>query len=274
MTIPIATAIITVFNEEKYVDLAVRSLLVQSLRDIEILIVDDGSTDRTPVILEQFDDERLRVICAGRLGRAGALAYAARNARGKYVANLDADDEAMPNRLEEQVNFLESHQDHGWVGSAAEREDSQREEHIIRRYAEQDADIRRQAAKCIPYCHSAITFRRELVDRGVNYDENQNYLIDFEYFIRVAKQCKVANLPEVLAKRRVRNESYFQRNFSRRRQKRRMAQLCARAIRDFGLPKYCYAYPLLHLGYPLVPQVVQRQIRAAGGLRETRWKPL
>jgi glycosyltransferase involved in cell wall biosynthesis len=266
---PIATAFVTVYNEETWVQRAVHSLLDQSLRDIEVLVVDDGSDDRTPAILDGIDDERLRVVRRPRAGRAPALAFAAAQAQGRYLANLDADDQARPDRLAEQVAFLEAHPEHAWVGSAEERDDTQRREHIVRRYPTNDWAIRRQSAKCIPYCHSAVTFRREIVERGTNYDPQQPFLIDFEFFLRVAQQGKIANLPEPLVKRRARDESYFQRRFSRHRQNRRLAWLCSTAIIRFGLPPWYHVFPLLRLGYPWIPNGLGRRLRAAGGLQET-----
>ena len=265
---PKATAFITVYNEEQWVERAVASLLTQTLREIEVLVVDDGSTDRTPQILDSIRDDRLRVIHRERSGRAAALAFACSEARGKYLANLDADDEAFPERLAKQVRFLEAHPDHALVGCGEERDDSQRNEHIHRLYPESDADIRRQAAKCIPYCHSAVTFRRDLIEQGINYDPAQPFLIDFEFFLRVAMHYKVANLPEVLVMRRARNESYFQSRFSTAEQNRRLAVFCARAVREFGLPLYYYLYPAARLIYPRLPNAVKRIIRRRQGLRE------
>ncbi len=262
------TAFITVYNEQTWIECAVRSLLNQSLRDIEVLVIDDGSTDRTPVILDEIRDDRLRVLSRPRTGRAASLAFATTQARGKYLANLDADDESFPGRLAAQAAFLEAHPEHGWVGCSVEREDHQRREHILRGYPLRDADIRRQAARSIPFSHSAVTFRRELVQKGINYDPSQQYLIDFEFFLRVAGHCKVANLPEVFVKRRCRDESFFQRSFSRSRQNRRLARLCVRAVRQFGLPGWYYIYPLARLGYPFLPNMLKRRVRTAHGLDE------
>ncbi|MBN1909737.1 MAG: glycosyltransferase family 2 protein [Pirellulales bacterium] len=266
---PLVTAFVTVYNEETWIERAVRSLLDQSLRDIEVLVLDDGSTDRTPQILDAIQDERLRVIHSPRRGRAAALALATTEARGKYLANLDADDEAFPTRLENQARFLEDMTDHGWVGCAEQREDTQRGENVVRIYPETDSAIRRQAAKCIPYCHSAVMFRRDLVQRGINYDPAQPFLIDFEFFIRVAKHCRAANLPEALVKRRVRNESYFQRSFSTQAQNRRLAYLCSRAIREFKLSPLRYVFPASRLVYPWIPNRLKRHVRAHNGLAET-----
>lgn len=266
---PVATAFITVYNEEQWISKAVESLLNQTLQNIEILIVDDGSTDRTRDILASFQDPRLRVIARDRAGRADSLAFACKEARGKYLANLDADDEAYPTRLEKQVRFLESHPDHAWVGCGEDREDSQRDEHIHRLYPQTDIDIRRQSAKCIPYCHSAVTFRRDLIEQGINYDPKQPFLIDFEFFLRVAKKYKVANLPEVLVMRRARHESYFQSRFKTSLQNRRLAKFCAQAVREFGLPFHYYAYPAARLAYPLLPNALKRIVRHRQGLQES-----
>lgn len=269
MNPPRVTAIITVFNGEGFVAHAVHSLLQQSLRNIEVLVLNDGSTDDTAAVLDSIEDERLRIIHLPRTGRAGALALACREAQGRYIANLDADDISFPQRLEKQAAFLDAHLDHAWVGCGEEQEDSRRGEHHYRTYPADDADIRRQSAKCIPYCHSGVMFRKSLVGEGVNYDPAQPYLIDFELFLRVAERHKVANLPEVLVRRHVRGESFFQSRYKTSRQNLRLARLCAQAVRRFGLPFWFYAYPLARLVYPYMPDGLKRHIRSRQGLGES-----
>lgn len=269
MSMPRVTAMITVYNGEGFVADAVQSLLAQSLRDIEVLVVNDGSTDNTAAVLDSIGDPRLRVVHLPRTGRAGALALACREARGRYVANLDADDVSFPQRLEKQAAFLDAHADHAWVGCGEEQADSRRGEHHYRTYPADDADIRRQSAKCIPYCHSGVMFRRSLVEEGVNYDPAQPYLIDFEFFLRVAERYKVANLPAVLVRRHVRGESFFQSRYKTTRQNLRLARLCAQAVRRFHLPLGFYAYPLARLVYPYMPDGLKRRIRSRQGLEET-----
>jgi len=263
------TCVLTVYNGEQYVLDAIKSLQRQSIRDVEILVVNDGSTDHTQKILASIQDSRIRVIHLPRTGRAASLALACREAKGCYIANLDADDVSYPERLEKQAAFLDTHPDHAWVGCGEEREDSQRNESFSRTYPLDDADIRRMAAKCIPYCHSAVMFRRSLLDEGLNYDPAQPFLIDFEFFLRVAARHKVANLPEPLVKRYVRNESYFQSHFSTARQNRRLALLCARAVKEFGLPPHYYLYPLARLIYPWLLNALKRRVRSGQGLAES-----
>lgn len=269
MSEPKVSAFITVYNEVELIECAVRSLLNQTLENLEILVVDDGSNDGTAEIVESIHEPRLRLIRCVRMGRAAALAYACTQAKGCYLANLDADDTAYPARLERQAAFLDTHPDHAWVGCGEEREDNQRNESFSRIYPPDDAGIRRMSSKCIPYCHSAVMFRRSLIDEGLNYDPAQPFLIDFEFFLRVAARHKVANLPEPLVKRYVRDESYFQSRFSTGRQNRRLAVLCARAVRQFRLPPHYYLYPLARLLYPWLPNALKRLIRGGQGLVET-----
>lgn len=266
---PAVTAMMAVHNERDNVSRAVNSLLGQSLKDIEVLVVDDGSHDGTSEILKAINDPRLRVIRKeDRGGQAAALALAAEEARGRYVANLDADDVAYPDRLKKQAAFLDARRDHGWVGGAEDRRDAQRGENYIRRYPLEDAAIRRQAARCIPYCHTGIMFRRRIVEEGINYDPTQPYLIDFHLFLRIAKKWKVANLSDPVVVRNARDESFYQRRFKRMEQNKRLAALSLQAITLFRLPAWYRIYPAARLGYPYVPNIVKRPIRALGGLIE------
>lgn len=263
-----ATALITVFNEETWIAQAVQSLLNQTLSDIDILVIDDGSTDATPDILASIDDPRLRVIKTKRMGRAAALAMGVTEARADYVAILDADDEAYPERLARQIEFLDAHPDVAWLGCGEERRDTQRGETADRLYPTHDTAIRRMAARCIPYSHSGVTFRWSLLNEGLNYDASVPYLIDFELFLRVAVHHKVANLGEVLVMRRLRNESYFQSRFKRRVQNRALARLSASAVSRFRLPLWYYVFPFARLFYDLAPDRLKQRLRGAAGLRE------
>ncbi|MES1944096.1 family 2 glycosyl transferase [Salinisphaera sp. PC39] len=266
---PLVSVILTTYNESDRIEIALHSIFAQTMTDYEVVVVDDGSTDDTVDVMRRMGDARVHVVEAGRLGRGGALKRAVEEARGKYVANLDADDEACPDRLAGQSVYLEGHPEVVWLGGGEEMVDNRRGERFVRRYPTDDAAIRRQSAKCIPYSHSAVMFRRSLLEEGLNYDPAQPYLIDFEFFLRVASKHPVANLDEPVVRRNVRGESYFQSSFSTARQNRRLAVLCARAIRRFGLPVSCYVFPMARLAYPLLPGWLKRRIRHSQGLRET-----
>jgi glycosyltransferase involved in cell wall biosynthesis len=118
---PLVTVAMSVLNASATVELALRSILTQTYKNWELIVVDDGSTDGTREILSQTQDSRIRFIqdSSGNIGLAARLNQCVRLARGRYVARMDADDVAYPQRLERQVQFLEDHRDIDLLGTGA-----------------------------------------------------------------------------------------------------------------------------------------------------------
>jgi glycosyltransferase involved in cell wall biosynthesis len=111
----------SVYNAAATVELAIRSIQSQSLEDWELIVIDDGSVDQTRQIIAQVQDPRIRLIqepCEN-LGLAARLNQCVRLARGRYVARMDGDDVAYPERLARQVQYLEQHQEIDLLGSGA-----------------------------------------------------------------------------------------------------------------------------------------------------------
>jgi len=106
-----------VLNGQAYIGEAVESILGQTFQDFELLIIDGGSTDRTPDIVGSYRDPRIRLLRT-RLNLIESLNEGLDRSRGEYIARMDADDIALPSRFEEQVGFLSRRPDHGMVGSA------------------------------------------------------------------------------------------------------------------------------------------------------------
>ncbi len=117
---PQVSVLMSVFNGERYLPEAINSILAQTFRDFELIVVDDGSTDSTADILREYaqGDSRLRLLRHEvNQGQAAALNWALGDARGSFIATMDADDISAPHRLERQVEFLRSHPDIGAVGT-------------------------------------------------------------------------------------------------------------------------------------------------------------
>ena len=116
--LPIASVLMPVYNGEAYLREAVESVLGQTETNIELVAVDDGSTDSSRAILRQFalQDPRVRVFEEEHKGLVATLNRGLDVARARYICRLDADDIAMPDRIEKQVRFLDAHEDYVLVG--------------------------------------------------------------------------------------------------------------------------------------------------------------
>ncbi|MFL6786013.1 MAG: glycosyltransferase family 2 protein, partial [Sphingomicrobium sp.] len=125
MASPLASVIVPVFNRAGVVGQAVTSLADQTLENIEIIVVDDGSSDASAEVAERAGGQRVRVIRhSHNRGIPAARNTGLQAAAGKYIAWLDSDDLARPQRLQRQASFLEKHPEIAFVGSSAGRIDS------------------------------------------------------------------------------------------------------------------------------------------------------
>ncbi len=119
---PKITVAIPFYNDAPYLREAVDSILIQSFQDFELLLINDGSTDESAAISASYADKRIRIITfSENKGRPYARNAALENAKGDYLAWLDADDIAMPDRLQKQVNFLDTHPNVAITGGAIQR---------------------------------------------------------------------------------------------------------------------------------------------------------
>src|SRR4051812_47547353 len=109
-TMPLVSIAMPVRDSQRTLPVALRSIVSQTYPNWELLLFDDGSTDRTLEIARSFADDRIKIVSDGRgRGMTVRLNQAARVASGKYYARMDGDDAAYPQRLERQVAYLESH---------------------------------------------------------------------------------------------------------------------------------------------------------------------
>ena len=206
-TTPTVTVLLPVYNGEKYLHETVQSILGQTYSDFEFLIVDDGSTDRSIEIIDKFIDPRIRILKNPmRLKLSGALNRGIDEAKGKYIARMDADDIALPRRLEKQVAFMDKHKEVGVCGTAIQviREGKNRTE----LYPETVEEIRAYALFDCPFCHPSVIMRKEnFVNNNLYYDCNYYPTEDYELWARAISYFPTANLNEPLLRYRVHNDS-------------------------------------------------------------------
>jgi glycosyltransferase involved in cell wall biosynthesis len=221
----------TVYNGLPFVVDAVRSVLDQRDVDLELVLVDDGSTDGTVAALQQFSgDPRLLLFPRPHEGRVPALNYAIARARGAYIANLDADDLALPGRFRASAEFLASAPQVGAVGSACETYVAQ--DRAPRRLPRTDARIRWSFLLRNPMFNSSVTYRgRSLRDIGGFSMEYADRLHDADVLLRIARDYELANLPQPLSARRIHPGQHFA-AVDRHRRARVNARCRIRAARE------------------------------------------
>jgi glycosyltransferase involved in cell wall biosynthesis len=201
---PRVTVLLAVYNGEEYIGEAIRSVLEQSYRGFELLIVDDGSTDGTPSVIQTFHDPRIRVIQnPANLGLSRSLNLGIGEARGEYIARLDADDLCRPARLERQVRFLDEHPEVALVGCGYEEIDSEGVSRGFHDLPCEHVQIRWRLYFVNAFVHSAVMFRRSVVNQLGRYDDRLEQSQDFELWSRIARKHRVANLPDHLIKLRL-----------------------------------------------------------------------
>lgn len=238
----------SVYNGEKYLREAIESILNQTFSNFEFIIINDKSSDRTWEILEGWSKKDPRIKIARNkknIGLTKSLNKALKIARGEYIARQDVDDISLFGRLEKELCFLEENKEYGLVGTAFMEIDKGKK--LIGKLGRQrtkllrdDQNIRRNIIKFNPFCHSSVMFRKEVIEKVGGYNEKFLYAQDYEFWIRIIKYYKVANLQEVLVYKR-----YFSNMISNaylRKQSLYAIKAKIFGIKTLGFPVYNYLY--------------------------------
>ncbi len=200
------SVVLPVYNEERLLEEALDSLLGQTERDFEVIAVDDGSTDGTPALLDRFAAQhgRVRPVQQPHAGIVAALNRGLAEAQGAYVARMDADDVANPERLRLQADFLDRERGIGLVSSRVEYlGDVERNAGLAHFVAwtnsltsKEDISLYRFVES--PLVHPSVMFRRELVERFGGYLDGP-FPEDYELWLRwMERGVRMAKLEETL----------------------------------------------------------------------------
>lgn len=200
--VPRVTVLMPVYNGGPYLAAAIDSILNQTYRDFEFLIIDDGSTDASRDVVAGYPDPRIRLVQNGRnLGLIATLNRGLELARGELIARMDCDDLSLPQRLEKQVAFLDRHPEVGVLGTWLEKFHDVSLEILAPPAA--DAAIRFRLVFDNAFGHNTIVMRRAvIVDHGLRYDSEYPYAEDYDFWVRCAEVTQLANLPEILVRYR------------------------------------------------------------------------
>lgn len=198
---PRVSVLMAAFNAERTLVEAVDSILKQTFADFEFIVVDDGSTDATGAILDTYQDARLRIIRqATNQGLVAALNSGLEQARGHYVARMDADDISLPERLRRQVEWLDRHPEVAVLATNAIRLDGAGcpIEVMSTPFRSPEVVGRRLAAGLCPLIHSSVMARRQILQSLGGYRAQFRHAEDFDLWLRVLQSSQVYVLPEVL----------------------------------------------------------------------------
>jgi glycosyltransferase involved in cell wall biosynthesis len=205
---PRVTVVMPVYNGEKYIAEAVGSVLASRYADFELLVVDDGSTDASiaEATRAAAGDTRLRVVPMSHGGVAAARDAALREARGEFVANLDADDAMFPERLGRQVAFLDRHPDHVAVGARVLVVDAlgRPQRVVVRYFTHEEIDAAHLSGLGGAIGNPAAMFRRQAALAVGGFPPTAHATgEDHDFWLRLAEVGRLANLPDVLIRYRI-----------------------------------------------------------------------
>lgn len=232
-----ASVVVTTFNGERFIDATMVSILGQTHRNLELVVVDDGSTDGTLAILDKITDGRVRVIRQSNMGHSAALNAGASACHGDYVAISDHDDISHPERVQRQIAYLLRNPRCALVGT---------------QYETIDECGRVLGPNTVPIGHRAITeelraqgdciagpsvmIRRQALAEVGGYRSLFDVAQDYDLVLRLSENWQLANLPEVLLRWRFQPDCATSRGYARQTALAEAARECARRRRA-GLPE-------------------------------------
>ena len=198
---PLISVLMPVYNGMPHLKEAVESILNQDFRDFELIVINDGSTDDSLQIAKSYTDARIHILdSAKNQGLIYQLNRGMEAAQGRYIARLDADDIALPNRLQQQFEYLEQHPETGLLGGFAQVLGSKE----IMQHSTKREEIMIELLYRNAFIHSTVMFRKEVytaVSSGFN--EDYKHAEDYHMWQLFALHTGVANLEQVLIQYRM-----------------------------------------------------------------------
>lgn len=189
---PVVTVLMPVYNAAGYVADAARSILAEPVDDLELLVVDDGSTDDGMAELAALGDRRIRVVSQQNAGLIAALNTGLDAARGTYLARMDADDLSVPGRITTQLRWLQAHPDVVACGTDYEMFGAITGRVRLPRG---DRGCRQRLLLASCHCGASVVMRRQVVERaGLRFDPAYPHAEDYEFFTRLGEHGQLGNL--------------------------------------------------------------------------------
>lgn len=201
---PLISVIMPVYNGMPHLKQSVESILKQSYKNFELIIVDDKSTDGSVLYAKRIMDQRVRIIRnLKNLGIANSLNIAIDNAKGEYIARMDADDISVPERLEKQLKFLQKNKSISICGSFAFLINDKGETIGTKKYPEKNKDLKKALNFYSPIIHPTFFGKTTFFNELSGYNPDFEYAEDYELLVRSKGRYEMANVPQYLLKWRL-----------------------------------------------------------------------
>lgn len=216
------SVVTSVFNGEHYIQKAIDSILMQTEKDFEYIIVNDGSTDGTKEILNQITDSRVKIIeQKENHGASKSLHHAIENSSSNWIAIQDADDISLPLRLERQVMYLENQKDIGLAGSYIQCITNPNQRNLRRIALETERffnsarsihEIQNSIFYGSRFCHGTFMFSKKIYQQIGGYSQKYKIAYDYDLLQRFNSVSKIRKIPEILYKYRLSHSSLSKQN--------------------------------------------------------------
>lgn len=237
---PAISVLLPVYNAELYLRIAVESILAQTFKNFELIAVDDGSTDRSLALLQEYAnrDPRVRVISRPNTGIAGALNDGLAVAQGELVARMDADDISLPHRFQLQLAYLRAHPDCVLLGSRVLLVDPYGTPLYDTNHSLTHEQIEAELLAGVGWAvvHPVAMMRTDAVRRAGGYRTEFVPIEDLDLFLRLVETGRAANLPDVLLQYRQHPQSANRTRFAEQESKKRACVADGYRRRGLSMP--------------------------------------
>lgn len=204
--VPLVSVVIPIHNAQKYLTQAIDSITSQTLKDFELILVNDASTDRTAQILNNYKkrDKRIRVVNnKNNLQMAKSLNLAINLAKSDLIARMDQDDISLPNRLKTQYEFMKENPKVAIVGNDIIIIDENGKTTGKRTYPTSSKDLKAILFRYSAFAHPTVMFRKSIFQEVGEYDSKRHPCEDIDLWFRLGKRYKFASIPDFLFKYRI-----------------------------------------------------------------------
>jgi len=197
------------FNCEKYILSAIKSILWQTYKHFELIIIDDGSTDNTIKLVKTVNDERIKYVKIEHCGISNALNFGLKIAKYDWIARMDADDLSLPNRLERQINFISNNPSYNVISSWYATFSNKRLYHLFKLPVDHSSIVQGLELHS-PLCHLGTIFNKQLILSVEGYSDCP--FEDYDLWLRLKDKATFYNIPEPLVLVRLRKDSLYRKD--------------------------------------------------------------